>query len=141
MDAALLDTDMLNEVLKQKNPIVVEQASDYLKHHHRFAISSMTRYELLRGLKEKSATAQLARFDTFCQNTLVIPITDAILDRAVDLWVAARKIGHAGRDADLIIAATALEHSLVLTTGNTKDYSWFASLRLQDWRQRADAAN
>ncbi len=52
MDAALLDTDMLNEVLKQKNPIVVDQASNYLKHHGRFAISSMTRYELLRGLKE-----------------------------------------------------------------------------------------
>ena len=141
MDAALLDTDMLNEVLKQKNPIVVDQGSDYLTHHGRFATSSMTRCELLRGLKEKAATAQLARFDTFCQNTLVIPITDAILDRAANLWVAARKIGQAGRDADLIIAATALEYSLVLTTGNTKDYSWFVSIWLQDWPQRADAAN
>ena len=134
MDAALLDTDMLNEVLKQKNANVVHHATNYLKQQSHFAISSMTRYELLRGLKEKSATAQLARFDTFCHNTLVLPITDAILDRAADLWVAARKIGQAGRDADLIIAATALEHSLELVTGNTKDYSWISSLRLSDWR-------
>lgn len=65
MDAALLDTDMLNEVLKQKNANVHHRATDYLKQHGHFAISSMTRYELIRGLKEKSATAQLARFDTF----------------------------------------------------------------------------
>lgn len=134
MDAALLDTDMLNEVLKQKNASAVQHATNYLKQHGHFAMSSMTRYELLRGLKEKAATTQLARFDTFCQNTLVLPITDAILDRAADLWVAARKIGQAGRDADLIIAATALEHSLELVTGNTKDYSWISSLRLNDWR-------
>jgi tRNA(fMet)-specific endonuclease VapC len=134
MDAALLDTDILNEVLKQKNATVVRHAAIYLKEHGQFAISSMTRYELLRGLKEKAASSQLARFDTFCQNTLVVPITNTILDRAADLWVAARKIGQAGRDADLIIAATALEHSLLLVTGNTKDYSWISSLRLNDWR-------
>jgi tRNA(fMet)-specific endonuclease VapC len=134
MEAALLDTDLLNEVLKQKNANVVQHATNYLKQYGQFAISSMTRYELLRGLKEKAATAQLARFDMFCRNTLVLPITDAILDRAADLWVAARKIGQAGRDADLIIAASALEHSLELVTGNTKDYSWISSLRLNDWR-------
>lgn len=133
MDAALLDTDMLNEVLKQRNAVVVHHATNYLTLHSQFAISSMTRYELLRGLKEKAANVQLARFDMFCQNTLVLPITDAILDRAADLWVAARKIGQAGRDADLIIAATALEHSLELVSGNTKDYSWITSLRLNDW--------
>jgi len=138
MDAALLDTDMLNEVLKQKNANVVQHAANYLKHHGQFALSSMTRYELLRGLKEKAATAQLVRFDTFCQKTLVLPITNAILDRAADLWVAARRIGQAGRDADLIIAATALEHSLALVTGNTKDYSWISALRLYDWRQTTD---
>ena len=138
MDAVLLDTDMLNEVLKQKNANVVQQATNYLKQHGQFGLSSMTRYELLRGLKEKAATAQLVRFDTFCQNTLVLPITNTILDRAADLWVAARKIGQAGRDADLIIAATALEHSLALVTGNTKDYSWISALRLYDWRQTTD---
>ena len=49
MQAALLDTDTLNEVLKQKNANVVLHATNYLKQHGQFAISSMTRYELLRG--------------------------------------------------------------------------------------------
>lgn len=134
MDAALLDTDMLNEVLKQKNVNVIHHALDYLRQYGKFTISSMTRYELLRGLKEKGATAQLARFDTFCQNTLVLSITDDVLERAADLWVRARQIGQPGRDADLIIAATAIEHSLILVTGNTKDYSWITDLVLEDWR-------
>lgn len=64
MDAALLDTDILNEVLKQRNPIVVQIANEYIQQYGRFSVSSMTRYELLRGLLEKAATIQLSRFDT-----------------------------------------------------------------------------
>ena len=89
MDAALLDTDILNEVLKQKNAKVVDRASDYLQAHGQFAISSLSRYEVIRGLRDANATTQLSRFGTFCQNTLIFPVTDAILDRAADLWVEA----------------------------------------------------
>jgi predicted nucleic acid-binding protein len=59
MDAALLDTDALNEVLKQKNAVVVQNAAQYLSEHGQFAISSISRYEVLRGLKEKNATPGL----------------------------------------------------------------------------------
>ena len=63
MDAALLDTDMLNEVLKQKHAQVIQHASGQ---HGQFAISSISRYEVVRGLKEKQAMRQLGRFTTFC---------------------------------------------------------------------------
>jgi predicted nucleic acid-binding protein len=135
MDIALLDTDMLNEVLKQKNAQVVQHASAYLGQHGQFALSSMTRYEVVRGLKEKQAAKQLARFTTFCQRSLILPITEAMLDRAADLWVAARRGGHPGRDADLIIAATALEHNRALVTGNTPHFEWIPGLKLANWRQ------
>lgn len=49
----------------------------------------MTRYEIVRGYKDQGATTQLARFATFCQNSVVLPITDAILDRASELWTFA----------------------------------------------------
>lgn len=51
MDAALLDTDILNEVLKQKNANAIRHAADYLVQYGQFAISSISRYEVLRGLK------------------------------------------------------------------------------------------
>ncbi len=65
MDASLLDTDILNEVLKQKNANVVRHAAEYVSQHGQFALSSISRYEVLRGLKEKKAVAQLARFYIF----------------------------------------------------------------------------
>jgi tRNA(fMet)-specific endonuclease VapC len=134
MDAALLDTDMLNEVLKQKNAHVLQQAADYLGQHAQFAVSSITRYEVVRGLKEKQATRQLARFTTFCRHSLILPITEEILDRAADLWVTARRGGHPGRDADLFIAATSLEHDRVLVTGNTPHFAWVPGLKLANRR-------
>ncbi len=65
---SLLDTDILSEVLKQKNAKVIKRAADYLADRVRFAISAMTSYEVKRGLRDKNALAQLARFETFCRN-------------------------------------------------------------------------
>lgn len=135
MPPALLDTDMLSEFLKRKNARVLQKAASYLALHGRFAISAMTRYEVLRGLKSKNAARQLSNFATFCQNVDVIPITDAILERASDLWVLGRQTGHPGRDPDLIIAATAIEHGRILVTGNTPHFAWIRGLIIEDWRQ------
>lgn len=134
MDAALLDTDTLNEVLKQRNPLLVQRSVEYLLLHSQFVISAITRYELLRGLKEKRAVRQLVQFETFCRNSLVVPVTDAVLDRASDLWVVARDGGHPAHDADLLIAATALEMQRVLVTGNTAHFDWIPTLRIENWR-------
>lgn len=53
---------------------------------------------------------------------------------AADLWVTGRKSGLVPKDADLIIAATALGHGRTLVTGNTAHFSWIPGLTLQDWR-------
>jgi predicted nucleic acid-binding protein len=91
MQPALLDTDILSELLKQKNTSVLQNATTYLAQYQRFSISAVTRYEVLRGLKDKKATRQLKSFETFCQNAEVIAIDDAILDRASDLWAEGRR--------------------------------------------------
>ena len=134
MKLSLLDTDMLSEVLKKKDSNVLQHASDYLAQHQQFAISAMTRYEILRGLKDKNATRRIKSFETFCQNAELFAITDEVLDRSADLWVEARKGGHSRYDADLIIAATALEHGRVLITGNTHHFAWIPGLSVENWR-------
>ena len=134
MQISLLDTDILSEFLKKKNPTVLQNGADYLAQYQQFAISAMTRYEILRGLKDKNATKQLQYFETFCQNNEIFAITDDILDRTSDLWVEGRKGGHPRRDPDLIIAATALKHGRVLVTGNTQHFAWVPGLTIEDWR-------
>jgi tRNA(fMet)-specific endonuclease VapC len=134
MNLALIDTDILSEVLKQQNPAVLQNAANYLSEHGQFAVSAITRYEILRGLKSKQARRQLNRFHAFCVNTRIFPVSDAVLDRASDLWAEARRGGHPGRDPDLIIAATAIETSRVLITGNMAHFSWIPTLTIENWR-------
>lgn len=134
MREALLDTDTLTEVLKRKDPQVRQNAAAYFAQHGHFTISAVTRFEILRGLKEKGAAAQIARFQQFCTRSRILGVDDAVFDRATDLWVAARRGGHPCQDADLLIAATALEQALDLVTGNGSHFAWIPGLALADWR-------
>lgn len=134
MDATLLDTDILSEVMKQHHPAVKLRAAEYLAVHGQFAFSALSRFEIERGYKEKKATRQLARFATFCQHSLVLAITDPILDRAGDFWAFARQHGYPHGDADVIIAATSLELQRALVTGNTPHFSWVPGLQVINWR-------
>jgi tRNA(fMet)-specific endonuclease VapC len=94
----------------------------------------MTRFEVVRGLRHKRAAELLQRFELMCARMLILPISDDVLDRAADLWVEARNGGHPQRDADLLIAATALVHSRHLVSGNTLHFQWIKGLSIANWR-------
>lgn len=134
MAVILLDTDILSEVLKQRDRTVVTHAAAYLQQQGRFTFSAFSRFEVRRGYLSKQATLQLARFDAFCGHCDILPVTDTILDRAAGIWAHARQNGHACGDADVVIAATALEHGLSLATGNLRHFAWVPGLVLVDWR-------
>src|SRR5262249_29068934 len=134
MDEALLDTDILSEVLKKKDGQVLATAQQYLAEHQRLAFSTMTVYEIVRGMRANKATRQLAEFLNVVGTSDIFPIGMPVLMRAADLWAEARNGGHPHDDADLIIAATALEARRVLVTGNTDHFSWINGLQLADWR-------
>jgi tRNA(fMet)-specific endonuclease VapC len=134
MGPTLLDTDILSEVIKQRNAAVTAKATAYLQQFGQFTISAFSRFEVRRGYLLKSATPQLARFEVFCSHSVVLPVTDAIFDHAALLWAEAQQGGHPCGDADLVIAATALVHGLVLATGNVRHFSWITGLKIADWR-------
>jgi predicted nucleic acid-binding protein len=134
MDQALLDTDILSEVLKRKDQQVLVSAREYLAEHQRFAFSAITVYEISRGMRANQATRQLAGFLRTVGTSDVLPVSVPVLMRAADLWAVARNGGNPRDDADLIIAATALESGRILVTGNTQHFSWIPGLRLADWR-------
>lgn len=134
MDEALLDTDILSEVLKGKNKQVLDIAEQYLDQHHRFAFSAITLYEELRGLRAGQVPQALNRFVALVGNSDVMPVSLPVLHRAADLWADASRGGYPRNDADLIIAATALESGRRLVTGNGPHFSWIPGLLLADWR-------
>jgi tRNA(fMet)-specific endonuclease VapC len=135
MDESLLDTDILSEVLKAKDARVLANAQQYLNQYNRFSFSAMTLYEVVRGMTAAGATKQLTTFLQVASGSEVTPISTPILLRAANLWAAASSGGYPRNDADLIVAATALEVGRVLVTGNAAHFNWIHGLRVEDWRQ------
>jgi len=129
---ALLDTDILSAVMRQQ-PVAVVQARIYLADHGRLTFSLMTRYEILRGLKAKGATTQLAAFERFCQANEILPLEESIIMRAADIYGNLYKRGQLIGDADIFIAATALEHSIVLVTNNENHLGRVTGLTVENW--------
>ncbi|MEO6907716.1 MAG: PIN domain-containing protein, partial [Abditibacteriaceae bacterium] len=81
----LLDTDILSAIMRRES-VAINRARQYLSEHHQFTISIITRYEILCGLKAKNAVVQLARFENLCASTEILPITDAIIVRAANIY-------------------------------------------------------
>jgi tRNA(fMet)-specific endonuclease VapC len=132
--AVLLDTDILSELLKQ-HPLVLQRVRTYLAEHERLAFSIITRYELLRGLKAKQARTQEAAFTLLCQASLILPLTDQVVDRAATLYGELHRQGALLPDADLLIASTALEAQRILVTNNLAHFQRVPDLVIETWKR------
>lgn len=130
----LLDTDMLSALMR-KNPAVVAKATAYLTQYHHFTISMITRYEILRGLKAKGAAQQLVRFEEFCARNSLLPITDAVIIRAADIYAELYNRGELISDADILIAASALVNGLEVVTNNERHFKRITGLAVENWSQ------
>jgi tRNA(fMet)-specific endonuclease VapC len=131
---ALLDTDILSEVLKRRDVNVQRHAQVYLADHGRFQFSIITRYEILRGLKAKDAFQQILAFDRQCARSIVLPLNDEIIVQAAEIYGGLKKQGTVIGDADILIAATAIFHDLPLVTGNLEHFRRVPKLRCETWR-------
>jgi tRNA(fMet)-specific endonuclease VapC len=134
MEPALLDTDTLSEIMKGVDRRVHDNARRYLTDFRHFTFSIMTRYEILRGLKARRANRQIARFAQRCQRSEVLPLTDDIIVQAAELYALLYQAGQLISDADILIAATALKHNLVMVTENVHHFRRIPGLAIESWR-------
>jgi tRNA(fMet)-specific endonuclease VapC len=129
---ALIDTDVLSALLRGTSAVAA-RARDYLGEHRIFALSIITRYEILRGLKAKAAVAQVQAFDRFCATCLVMPVTDDVVVRAADIYATLRSRGEPIGDADILFAATALTHGCGVVTNNESHFRRIDGLGVDNW--------
>ena len=130
----LLDTVTLSEVIKGHDAAVAARAVAYLSVHERFQFSIVTRFEILRGLQAKQAHRQIELSEKRCRTSTVLPLTDAIVIRAAEIYGFLHRKGSLIGDADVLIAATALEHELPLVTENTAHFRRVPGLVCESWR-------
>ncbi len=134
MNEVLFDTDTISFFLRNV-PKVVAQAGKYLKFHKGFTFSVITNFEIVRGLKIKNAQRQLTKFGLIRLQSREINLTDEIIVRAADIYADLYKGGQLVGDADILIAATALENNLPVITNNERHFERITGLQILNWNK------
>ena len=134
MTEALVDTDILSFYFKG-DPNVVERFQDYLKDFDQINVSIVTCFEVLAGLKFKSAEKQIQDFEEFVTNNNIIHISETSAKISADIYADLRKRGITIGTSDLLIAGIAIENGLTLVTNNEKHYESIQNLPIENWRK------
>ena len=138
MDKALLDTDTLSEVLKGKDPNVVTRASAYHAQFGRYTIASVTVMEVVKGLHKIQQPQRVQQFTGYLGSLEILSFDTAAAELAGLIYADLERTGQPIGWADPMIAAVAIRHGLLLTTGNTNHYQRIVALgyglRLDNWR-------
>jgi toxin FitB len=116
----LVDTNVLCEPMR---PRPDRGVAAWLAALGELEVSVITVEEVLFGLSVRPAPRLERVFLRLLEESCtVLPVTRAIGERAGRLRGLLARQGSVRTQADLLIAATALEHRLVLATRNVKDF-------------------
>lgn len=116
----LVDTNVVSELMR---PRPSARVLDWAEQEDSMTLSVVTLEEILVGLAHRPSVRMARWFDAFvAARCELVPITSSIARRAAHLRGGLRRDGKLRTQADMFIAATALEHNLALATRNTKDF-------------------
>ncbi|MBX3414680.1 MAG: PIN domain-containing protein [Pirellulales bacterium] len=139
MNKVLLDTDILSEILKDRNRQVAQRAELYHQQFGRFTFSSITVMEVIKGFRQARQSDRIFRFLTNLVDDEVLAFDVDAASIAGEIYGELERTGQSIGRADPMIAAIALQHDLVLATANTKHFQRIAdlgySLSLENWRE------
>ena len=127
----LIDTDIVIYSLKGDERVIKNF------HEHRNSpksLSVITYGELVYGAKKSKAVAKnLARAYRIAEVFPIIDITPAVVETFGAIKTALEQQGNIVADMDLLIAATALTHNLILVTNNQKHFGRINGLDIENW--------
>jgi tRNA(fMet)-specific endonuclease VapC len=135
---ALLDTDILSEVLKAKDRHVQTRAGAYLIEHGHYTLSTVTIMEVVKGPSRKAREDAIRRFLAVVDACKVVTLDKVSAELAGRIYADLERDGRLVGIADVLIASIATHLDLTLVTGNTSDYSHIQAigypLRIENWR-------
>lgn len=130
----LLDTNILSEIIRiTPNVGVVTELGNW--HSKTVFASAVTRYELRYGA---SLRQDASHFWERLQRDILpvvtwLPITQAIAERGGMISAELRRKGRPCGNLDPLLAATALEHDLILVTRNVRHFEHIPKLQIENW--------
>lgn len=122
----LIDTDVLIWYLRGH-----EKAASFLDSLQVLKLSAITWMELVQGCRNRLELERLKK-DLSRRQVVILQVSDAISERATAL-VETHFLGDGLQLADALIASTAIEHSLTLSSANYKHFRPIQGLDLQSF--------
>ena len=132
MNRCTLDTNIITAFLKNDER-VVKAVSDYLEFFDKLNINIISYYEILRGLKDLGNQEKLKRFEDFIQENELVLIRKETAEKAAEIYAYLKKDGNLIEDADILMAAIAIDEDLILITNNTGHFNRIKGLKIDNW--------
>ena len=142
MTGWLLDTNVISEV---RRPQPAARVVDFLRGQpaDSLFVSTVTFAEIRFGIglvDDPGRRIALSDWLTHVVRPMfrdrILPVSEDIMFRWRLLVEAGRKVGHTFPQPDLIIAATALQHGLVVVTRDRTDFERAGATVFDPWTQR-----
>ncbi|MHB2016305.1 MAG: type II toxin-antitoxin system VapC family toxin [Candidatus Xenobia bacterium] len=129
----LLDTSVFSQPIKDHpDPRVKarwERAGD-----NTVCTSAICLAELLSGLQERQSRKYWRRYQQILEHRLpILPLDEAVTTVYAELNASTRRRGEPRPVLDLLIAATARHHGLIVATLNLKDFGGLEGVAVEDW--------
>ncbi|MEQ8998851.1 MAG: type II toxin-antitoxin system VapC family toxin [Coleofasciculus sp. B1-GNL1-01] len=101
------------------------------------AVSSITVMELNYGLTLNPQRAEKIKpiILSFLSSVTILPFTTAEAEKAAEIRAVLKSQGQPIGAYDVLIAATALEHQLIMITANQREFNRVVGLQTENWRQ------
>ena len=131
--AYLIDTNII--IYSLKNDLTVNEKFKETANIPK-SISVITYGELVYGAKKsKHVERSLATAYRIADLFPIIDITKSIMDIFAEIKSNLERKGNVIEDMDILIAATALSHNLILVTNDIGHFSRVDDLRMENWKK------
>lgn len=137
----LIDTNVISEFVKPVPSLKVLRWFAILKPESLFA-SAITFGEIRLGIEELAIGKRRTELEHWLEEGVpnwfqgnLLPVTKAIAGRWGRISIQAKRKGAPVAIADVLIAATAIEHGLTLVTRNVKDFAGITVPLINPWEE------
>ena len=131
----LLDTSVFSQPLK-RNPVQPALDRWATLGDRRLAVSVVSEAELLYGLEWSGAATLRRKYEAELKARLPsLPVDSAVAESYAVIRAALRRGGRAVESMDLLIAATARAHGLIVATLNVRHFEIIDGIAVEDWSQ------
>jgi tRNA(fMet)-specific endonuclease VapC len=131
----IIDTNIISALMKNDSEVKVRLQNTFLNGSEVF-ISGLSYYEIKRGLLAISATNKLRIFNEICRRFRILLLDDIrIFDMASEIYADLKQKGKLIKDADILIASTALVYEITLVSDDS-DFIRIDNLSVENWIKR-----